>query len=87
MIAEIPDSPNTIQMQPVIVNPNPVSPYSGTLEPIPLDKFKEHVQRMHSNDDYLFSEEYNVSITIHTSTLFDWYTSHLMYMFQSLTEY
>lgn len=49
-----------IPMQPVFINPNPVSPYSGTMEPIPVDKFKDHVHRMHSNDDYLFSEEYNV---------------------------
>lgn len=49
-----------IPMQPVFINPHTVSPYSGTMEPIPVEKFKDHVQRMHSNDDYLFSEEYNV---------------------------
>jgi netrin-G3 ligand len=48
-----------IQMQQVIINPQPISPFSGTMEPIPLEKFKDHVERMHSNDDYLFSEEYN----------------------------
>ena len=32
------------------------------MDPIPLDKFKDHVQKMHANDDYLFSEEYNVSV-------------------------
>ena len=58
-IAEAPDNPNEIRM---IENPTAISAYSGTLEPIPLDKFKEHVEHMHSNDDYLFSEEYNVSI-------------------------
>ena len=52
-------------MQPVFVNPNPVSPFSGTMEPIPLNKFKDHVERMHSNDDYLFSEEYNVYIILY----------------------
>ena len=49
--------------------PHTISPFTGTMEPIPLDKFKDHVVRMHSNDDYLFSEEYNVSPHTHTSTL------------------
>ena len=69
------NQPHSIQMQPVVINPHPVSPYSGTMEPIPLDKFKDHVERMHSNDDYLFSEEYNVrAITslspFHSNALF-----------------
>ena len=59
-IAENSGSHERVQMQPVLVNPHPISPFSGTMEPIPLDKFKDHVERMHSNDDYLFSEEYNV---------------------------
>ena len=59
-IAEGSGQQQGVQMQPVFINPHPVSPYSGTMEPIPLDKFKDHVERMHSNDDYLFSEEYNV---------------------------
>ena len=44
-----------------ITNLHTTAPFSGTMEPIPLDKFKDHVERMHSNDDYLFSEEYSVS--------------------------
>ena len=59
-IAEGSGQQEGVQMQPVFINPHPISPFSGTMEPIPLDKFKDHVQRMHSNDDYLFSEEYNV---------------------------
>jgi protein tyrosine phosphatase len=58
-IAEGSGQQQGVQMQPVFINPHPVSPYSGTMEPIPIDKFKDHVERMHSNDDYLFSEEYN----------------------------
>lgn len=33
----------------------------GTVSPIPIADFREHVHKMHSNDDYLFSEEYSVS--------------------------
>ncbi len=29
-----------------------------------MKDFKEHVQKMHSNDDYLFSEEYSVSVVL-----------------------
>ena len=55
--------------------PHTISPFTGTMEPIPLDKFKDHVVRMHSNDDYLFSEEYNVSPHTHTPahSLLAWY--------------
>ena len=49
-----------LALQTIHTNPS-VSPYSGTMEPIPLAMFKDHVQRMHSNDDYFFSEEYSVS--------------------------
>ena len=35
--------------------------FSGTINPVSVDDFKDHVQKMHSNDDYLFSEEYSVS--------------------------
>ena len=63
---EIAESPpgqtQGLQMQSLFINQQTVSPYTGTMEPIPLDKFKDHVERMHSNDDYLFSEEYNVCI-------------------------
>ena len=38
--------------------------YPGSISPIPVKEFKEHVQKMHSNDDYLFSEEYSVRSTI-----------------------
>ena len=31
------------------------------LKPIPIDKFGEHVQRMHSNRDKSFEMEYNAS--------------------------
>ena len=34
---------------------------AGTLDPIPVDQFARHIVQMHSNDDYLFSEEYSVS--------------------------
>ena len=34
---------------------------AGTFESIPVSAFGTHVKRMHANDDYLFSEEYNVS--------------------------
>ena len=53
-----------LPLQPVMINPMTVSPFSGTMEPIPLEKFKDHVERMHSNDDYLFSEEYNVCLPV-----------------------
>ena len=33
-------------------------------EPIPVDDFKEHVKSLHRNDDYPFSEEYSVSMSI-----------------------
>ena len=51
-----------------ITNLHTIGPFSGTMEPIPLDKFKDHVKRMHSNDDYLFSEEYSVGCHTHTHT-------------------
>ena len=35
---------------------------AGTLVPIPVEEFAEHVKKMHSNDDFMFSEEYLVSI-------------------------
>ena len=35
--------------------------FTDSIQPIPVKDFKEHVQKMHSNDDYLFSEEYSVS--------------------------
>ncbi len=34
--------------------------HAGSIQPIQVEDFKEHVHKMHSNDDYLFSEEYNV---------------------------
>ena len=37
---------------------------AGTMEPIPVSQFKAHVLKMHSNDDYLFSEEYAVSCVL-----------------------
>ena len=33
----------------------------GNVHPVQVDNFKAHLQKMHSNDDYLFSEEYGVS--------------------------
>ena len=31
------------------------------MDPVPVKDFGKHVNHMHSNDDYLFSEEYSVS--------------------------
>ena len=68
--------PSTIQPISIISNPAAVRPYgkdfivmdcddlfysAGTLDPIDVDQFADHVAKMHSNDDYLFSEEYSVS--------------------------
>lgn len=39
---------------------------AGTLQPVPVPGFADHVNHMHANDDYLFSEEYSVSIRIRT---------------------
>ena len=60
-IAENADETTALPLQTIHVNPS-VSPYTGTMDPIPVDKFSKHVQKMHANDDYLFSEEYNVSV-------------------------
>ena len=68
-IAGSPGQHEGVVMHPVLVNPHPISPFSGTMEPISLDKFKDHVERMHSNDDYLFSEEYNVCLSFPTPYL------------------
>lgn len=37
----------------------------GDVHSVEVDDFKAHVQKMHSNDDYLFSEEYSVSFLTH----------------------
>lgn len=47
-----------------------VMPAVGTMDPIPVLHFKAHVNKMHANDDYLFSEEYAVSshsVTVETT--------------------
>ena len=36
-------------------------PAAGTLQPVPVPEFADHVNHLHANDDYLFSEEYSVS--------------------------
>ena len=43
---------------------NGLNTQAGTLDPIPVHQFASHVVLMHSNDDYLFSEEYSVSDVI-----------------------
>ena len=35
---------------------------ADTRDVIPVMDFKEHVRKLHANDDYLFSEEYSVSL-------------------------
>ena len=37
------------------------SPTVGTLQPVPVRDFADHVKYLHANDDYLFTEEYGVS--------------------------
>ena len=37
------------------------SPTVGTLQPVPVRDFADHVKFLHANDDYLFTEEYGVS--------------------------
>ena len=39
-----------------------LTPYMSTTDPIPLESFRDHVQIMHANNNYLFFEEYNVSM-------------------------
>ena len=40
------------------------SPTVGTLQPVPVRDFADHVKFLHANDDYLFTEEYGVSFAM-----------------------
>ena len=46
--------------------------------PVPVDKFPEHVHQMHSDRDKQFELEYNVSVcrTTNTENAFCLYTRH-----------
>ena len=44
----------------VVLNPVAPQPYLGTFQPIPVTEFKNHVNKMHADSDYRFSEEYAV---------------------------
>ena len=49
-------------LQTIQVN-HAVTSYINTMEPIPLEDFKHHVHSMHANNNYLFVEEYIVSMS------------------------
>jgi len=52
----------------IIPNPLAKEYHAGTLQPVPVPGFADHVNHMHANDDYLFSEEYSAVEPNHAPT-------------------
>ena len=48
---------------------------------IPVENFREHVRKLHHNDDYPFSEEYSVSVVDNGDDALNLYIYIYLYIF------